>query len=134
MSVSGIQLPGGKDGHPRCRAWIKSTHTFLRSSPKKGTKSKFSISWGSFFKILGSSILIFNREISTLLKTYFQEDNANIQILNNSLIHFYVPVVKFLTKGQIWLTLNKDDGGQFPKMAPQWTMLLVFIPMETHLL
>lgn len=35
MSVSGIQLPGGKDGHPRCRAWIKSTHTFLRSSPKK---------------------------------------------------------------------------------------------------
>lgn len=34
MSVSGIQLPGGTDGHPRYRAWIKSAHIFLRSGFK----------------------------------------------------------------------------------------------------
>lgn len=34
MSVSGIQLPEGIDGHPRCGAGIKSVHQFLRSSSK----------------------------------------------------------------------------------------------------
>lgn len=41
MSVSGIQLPGEIDGHPRCRAWIKSVYLFLRSSSKQRRYSRF---------------------------------------------------------------------------------------------
>lgn len=43
MSVSGIQLPGGTDGHPRCKTWFISAHIFLRSSSKqkKNLSSQF---------------------------------------------------------------------------------------------
>lgn len=74
MSVSGIQLPGGMDGHP----W--SAGIFLRSSFKKWKIYKFSVPWDFFLRYYDwPSILILTRKISILLKIYhFQEDNLNI--------------------------------------------------------
>lgn len=71
MSVSGIQLPGGMDGHPRCRTWIKFVHVFLRSSSKQKRNPSFQFS--EILNIKGISISIFTRKISTLLENTFQD-------------------------------------------------------------
>lgn len=127
MSVSRIQLPGGIDGHPRCRAWIKSVHLFLRSSSKQKRYSRFQF-LKTFFK--GIITLHFNinqkNKQSTKKIYHFQEDNLKIQSLNKLQVNVCVFKYPPTPQSQIQLTLNREDSSQLVSKDGQSSMKPTF--------